>query len=53
MSEFELEQQRDYLEYRMTKSEDEAELEALSEKLDEVNDLLDDLVHPNWDDYDY
>lgn len=51
MDEYELEQERQYIEHQMAKSEDEAELEELSEKLDEVNDLLEEIANPNLDDY--
>lgn len=51
MDEYELEQERQWLELAIKKSDNDAEIEELSEKLDEVNDRLEEIANPNLDDY--
>lgn len=51
MDEYELELERQWLELAIKKSNNDAEIEELSEKLDEVNDRLEEIANPNLDDY--
>lgn len=51
MSEYELENERQWLELAIKKSDNDAEIEELSEKLDEVNDRLEEIANPNLDDF--
>lgn len=51
MDEYELELERQWLELAIKKSDNDTEIEELSEKLDEVNDRLEEIANPNLDDY--
>lgn len=51
MDEHELQCEHDYLVRQIEKCDDDAEIERLSERLDEVDDRLDEIANPNLDDY--